>query len=192
MIIGHGTLQYAFFGLLVPAADCKTGASTSFSFKAQATMTNNCFINTQALAFGPNNRVLRSAVRTVGVLSVQCTANNPYMIPLNGGTVRGKPAARQMLNTATGERLDYEISGTLDGALWGDGSAGTSMIAGTGTGAIQTVRMYGKVPPQRTASAGKLPRHRHGNDLFLTEATKQRTRRLPIAARLARPVHVES
>jgi spore coat protein U-like protein len=151
---GHGTVQYAFYGLLVPAADCKTGATTSFSFKAQATVTNNCFINTQTLAFGPSNRVLRSAVRAVGALSVQCTANNPYMIALSGGTVSGKPAARQMVNTATGERISYEISGTLDGALWGDGSAGTSLVTGTGTGAIQAVRMYGKVPAQRTPSPG--------------------------------------
>jgi spore coat protein U-like protein len=151
---GHGTLQYAFYGLLVPAADCKTGASTSFSFKARATVTNTCFIGTQTLAFGPDNRVLRAAVRTVGALSVQCTANNPYAIALNGGTVSGKPGARQMANAATGERINYEISGTQDGPLWGDGTAGTSMVTGTGTGGVQTVRMYGKVPAQRTPSPG--------------------------------------
>jgi spore coat protein U-like protein len=151
---GHGTVQYAFYGLLVPPADCKSGASSTFSFKAQATVTNNCFINTQTLSFGASNRVLTSAVRTAGALSVQCTANNPYLIALNGGTVSGNPAARQMRNTVTGEKIGYEISGTLDGPLWGDGSAGTSMVGGTGSGAVQTVRIYGRVPAQRTPSPG--------------------------------------
>ena len=151
---GHGNVQYAFFGLLAPAADCRTGASTSFSFKAQATVTNNCFINTQPLAFGASNRVLTSAVRTVGALSVQCTANNPYLIALNGGTVSGNVAARQMRNAATGERIAYEISGTLDGPLWGDGNSGTQMVGGTGSGTVQTVRVYGRVPAQRTPSPG--------------------------------------
>ncbi|WP_165390952.1 Csu type fimbrial protein [Pseudoduganella lutea] len=151
---GHGTLQYSFYGLLAPAADCRAGASTSFSFKARATVTNNCFINADTLAFGASNRVLASAVRAVGTLSVQCTANNPYAISLNGGSVSGNPAARQMRNGATGESIGYEISGTLDGPPWGDGSGGTSMVTGTGTGATQAVKMYGRVPAQRTPSPG--------------------------------------
>lgn len=151
---GHGSIQYAFYGLLVPAADCKTGASASFSFKARATVTNNCFINAETLAFGANNRVLTSAVRTIGTISVQCTANNPYSIALNGGAVAGNPAARKMRNATTGETIGYEISGTLDGPLWGDGTGGTSVVTGTGTGATQSVKMYGRVPAQRTPAPG--------------------------------------
>lgn len=151
---GHGAIRYAFFGLLAPAADCKTGASAAFSFKVRATVTNNCYINADTLAFGANNRVLTSAVRTVGTISVQCTANNPYSIALNGGSVSGKPAARRMRNAATGETIGYEISGTLDGPLWGDGTAGTSVVTGTGSGATQSVKMYGRVPAQRTPTPG--------------------------------------
>ncbi|TWI67299.1 spore coat protein U-like protein [Pseudoduganella lurida] len=151
---GFGTVQYAFYGVLVPTVDCKTGASTSFAFKAKANVTNNCYISASPLAFAADTRVLTSAKRTVGSLSVQCTANNPYQIALNGGIVSGNPAARQMRNATTGEKVTYEISSTLDGPLWGDGTGGTSMTTGTGSGGMQTLRMYGRVPVQRTPSPG--------------------------------------
>lgn len=152
---GQGSIQYAFYGLLAPASDCRTGSSASFSFKARATVTNNCFIGTTGLAFGGSNRVLTGAVRAMGAVQVRCTANNPYRIALGGGTVTGNVAARKMRNAATGETIRYFISGTLDGAPWGDGTAGTSTVTGTGTGANQTIRMYGLVPAQATPSPGE-------------------------------------
>ncbi len=152
---GQGSIQYSFYGLLAPASDCRTGGSASFSFKARATVTNNCFINTTGLAFGSSNRVLTSAVRALGSVQVRCTANNPYRIALGGGSVTGNVAARKMRNAVTGETIRYLISATLDGAPWGDGTAGTTMVTGTGTGANQLVRMYGLVPAQTTPSPGE-------------------------------------
>lgn len=152
---GQGSIQYSFYGLLAPASDCRTGASASFSFKAQALVTNNCFINTTTLAFGPGNRVLTSAVRAMGSVQVRCTANNPYRIALNGGTVTSNVAARKMRNAVTGETIRYSISAALDGAPWGDGTAGTSTVTGTGTGANQVIRIYGLVPAQATPSPGE-------------------------------------
>lgn len=60
-----------------------------------------------------------------------------------------------MRNAVTGETIRYSISATLDGAPWGDGTAGTATVAGTGTGANQVIRMYGLVPAQTTPSPGE-------------------------------------
>lgn len=149
---GAGTIQYYFAGLLAPAGDCVKGSSATFSFKATASVTNNCFINTNALAFG-TNRLLTSPVRTTGSMTVQCTAGNPYQVALSGGST-GKVAARRMLNNVSRELIAYEISASLDGPLWGDGTNGTSMVTGTGSGALQTLRLYGRVPAQRTPTPG--------------------------------------
>jgi spore coat protein U-like protein len=148
---GHGTVNYAFYGLI--PASCDAGASAAFSFQAKATVVNNCVINTGNLAFGTNS-VLKGALRANAAMTVLCTANNAYQIALNGGTSGNGVAARKMRNAATGETVDYRISSTLDGPVWGDGSAGTALATGTGTGLLQTINLHGLVPAQTTPSPG--------------------------------------
>lgn len=151
---GAATLQYAFGGLLAAGTACKTGTTVPFSFKATATVKNDCIINTSPLAFAGDNRVLSSAVRTSGSLAVLCTAGSAYQISLNGGSVAGNPAARRMASALTRETIGYEISNVVDGPLWGDGTGGTMTVNGTGTGAPQTLRLYGRVPAQKTPAPG--------------------------------------
>lgn len=147
---GHGTVSFAFSN--VAMQPCGAGSSTAFSFKVQATIANDCVIRAGSLDFGASS-VLRGARRASSSLSVQCTANNPYQIVLNGGE-HGAVAARRMKNAATGETVDYMLSSTVDGPGWGDGSGGTVVYAGTGTGGVQSVPVHGIVPAQRTPSPG--------------------------------------
>lgn len=146
---GLGTLRYAF-GTLV-SADCTSGASTTFAFQARATVINDCRITAGQLAFG-NVGVLNGAVRANTTLGVQCTAGSAYQIALNSGNY-GSGAARRMKNATTGEMASYQLSSTLDGANWGDGSTGTA-AAGTGTGGVQALPLYGRVNAQATPSPG--------------------------------------
>ena len=82
-----------------------------------------------------------------------CTANSSYQIALNGG-VSGNPGARTMKNSVTGEKLGYRIPAMFDGPAWGDGTAGTIVYSGVGTGGAQNVMMYGIVPSQRAPTPG--------------------------------------
>lgn len=149
---GAATVQYAFFNLFQPA--CTTGASTSFSFSVQATAINDCTITATPLSFGPTN-VLVSPKRATGSLSVRCVNNDAYQIALNGGTVAGSVATRKMKPLTGGaERINYRLSATLDGPLWGDGTGGTSMVAGTGTGLAVPITVYGMLPQQATPTPG--------------------------------------
>ncbi len=147
---GHGSISYAFYGA-VPSP-CTAGASASFGFNARATVTNNCLISTGNLAFGTNS-VLTGAVRSSAAMNVQCTGNSAYQVSLSAGG-SGNVAARKMKNAATGETIGYTISNSLDGPAWGDGSGGTAVVAGTGSGTAQTITMYGKVPAQKTPAPG--------------------------------------
>ena len=148
------TFTYSLTTLLGPPA-CNTGApaiTAPLPFQVRASIVNNCVINASNLSFGSSN-VLAGAVRANAGLAVRCTANNAYRIALNGG-VNGSVADRRMRNGVTGETVRYLISATPDGAGWGDGSAGTSMAAGTGNGAVQNLPLYGLVPAQATPSPG--------------------------------------
>ncbi len=147
---GHGTVNYAFTGILTQP--CTSGGSSAFSFNVRATIANDCVINAGNLDFGTNS-VLNGARRASSALSVQCTANNPYQIAFNGGQ-NGTVAARRMKNPATGETIAYSLSSAMDGPAWGDGTLGTLVYGGVGTGGVQAVPVYGSVPAQRTPSPG--------------------------------------
>jgi len=144
---GHGTLQYSFGA----GKSCTAGSSVAFAFQARATVTNNCLIGTSNLTFGTGSPL--SEMRTSAPLSVSCTANSAYQLSLSGGA-SGNPAARTMSNSVTGEKLNYRISSTPDGQAWGDGTAGTTVYSGTGSGAAQSVMMYGLVPKQTAPTPG--------------------------------------
>lgn len=143
-------ITYTFFNIGVPACG---GASASFPFTVQATVVNNCNISTAPLKFGAGS-FLSSPVRAQGSVSVQCVNNNAFQIALNGGTVAGAVGARQMRRVGGTERINYRLSGSLDGPLWGDGTAGTNLLSGTGTGELVPMILYGRVPVQASPRPG--------------------------------------
>ena len=148
---GAGTLTYAISILAAPT-NC-LGNSASFGFSVKATAINNCTITATPMAF-TTTTVLTGSVRSTSTLTVRCVNNNGYQIALNGGAVAGNVAARKMKNTVSAATIDYQLSGTLDGPLWGDGTAGTAMVTGTGTGNSVPVTIYGRVPAQTTPVPG--------------------------------------
>jgi spore coat protein U-like protein len=147
---GMGTIQYAFSGLFVPA--CTAGSSSTFSFQARANLVGDCQISVGQLAFG-TSRVLNAAVRASTTMNVLCTAGKAFQISLDSGSY-GSGGMRRMRNAATGEMVAYDLSSTLDGAAWGDGSAGGVPLGSTGTGAARSIAVYGRVRPQTTPSPG--------------------------------------
>lgn len=148
---GAGTLTYAISVLAAPS-NC-LGNSASFGFSVKATAINNCTITATPMAF-TTTTVLTGSVRSTSTLTVRCVNNNGYQIALNGGAVAGNAAARKMKNTVSAATIDYRLSGTLDGPLWGDGTGGTAMVTGTGTGNSVPVTIYGRVPAQTTPVPG--------------------------------------
>ncbi|KAB8063856.1 Csu type fimbrial protein [Janthinobacterium violaceinigrum] len=148
---GLGTYTYTTYGL-VNLFGC-TVNSGSFGFTVNATAINDCTITATPMAFA-NASILTGNLRSTSTLSVRCVNSNAYQIALNGGSVAGNVANRQMKNTVTTDKVSYLLSATLDGAPWGDGTAGTSMVTGTGTGSSVPVTVYGLVPAQSAPSPG--------------------------------------
>ncbi|WP_296002590.1 spore coat U domain-containing protein [Rugamonas sp.] len=150
---GAVTLSYQFYALIVPPACPTLNPTTATTFNVQATAINNCNIAVGSLGFGSSS-LLSGPVSTSSSLSIQCTNNNSYQIALNGGTVSGNVASRKMKNTGTAETISYRISPTSGGTIWGDGTGSTVMVSGVGTGAAQSVTLFGQVPAQSTPSPG--------------------------------------
>jgi len=145
-------IKYGFYNLLAPT--CATaGSNSNFTFSVNATAINDCTISAGSLGFGTSG-VLTGSVRAQGTITVKCVNNNAYQIKLNGGSTSGNMALRQMKPASGAERVRYELSQSLDGAIWGDGASGTTVYSNTGTGASLGIQVYGRVPVQTTPTPG--------------------------------------
>lgn len=87
-------------------------------------------------------------------IEINCTAGTNFNIGFDGGTTPGgSVATRKMVKGS--ETVDYNIyQDSARTVIWGD-TIGTDTVASTGTGATQTFRIYGQVPPQPTPSPGR-------------------------------------
>ncbi|UVA77467.1 Csu type fimbrial protein [Pandoraea commovens] len=147
------SLQYASYAALSPAPACGTAmtAAPGAPFTANVTVINNCTIAAANITFATQS-ALASPVTSSGQLSVQCTKNDAYRVSLSGGLL-GTVTSRTMtgLTSSIGYQL-YLDSGYA--TIWGDGTSGTSQLTGTGTGLVQAIPIYARVPSQSTPAPG--------------------------------------
>ncbi|QQX57088.1 spore coat U domain-containing protein [Pseudomonas chlororaphis] len=144
----HTRLDFQYYIMNPPTCASMTAQTVHFPFVANATVINNCNITTTPLSFGSNS-LLNSAVSSTATISVQCTNGDAYEVALDGGTTTGSVGGRQMVGSNSGDKVSYQLY--LDSAhatAWGDGTNSTSMAAGTGSGAVQSLTVYGLVPIQ--------------------------------------------
>lgn len=150
------TLSLALsIGLSTPAADAAvyTNGTATATFNVTLTLQPNCTIAANPLAFGTSG-VLSAAINQQTTVSVTCTNTTPYNVGLDAGSVTGSSvASRLMAGTSTGNTTTtvgfqlYQDAGHT--TVWGN-TQGTDTVAGTGTGAAQTLTVYGQVPTQAT------------------------------------------
>jgi spore coat protein U-like protein len=146
------SLNYVFFLLGAPGCASLPSDGT-FAFTTSATVVNDCTINTTNVAFTTSS-LLNAALNATGSLTVQCTNNDAYRIALNGGG-SGNPASRQMQRVGGGGAVSYQLYVDAGHTVaWGDGTGGTSMAAGIGSGLQQVIAVYGVVPAQTTPAPG--------------------------------------
>lgn len=134
------------------AATYSNGTSTA-NFNVTLTLQANCGITANPLNFGTSG-VLSTAINQQSTVAITCTNTTPYNVGLDAGTVTGSTVASRLLaGTATGNTgttVNFELyQDTGRTTIWGN-TQGTNTVAGTGTGAAQTIPVYGQVPTQST------------------------------------------
>jgi spore coat protein U-like protein len=154
-ILTVATAVALMFGASLPIADAATysnGTATA-TLTVSLTLQANCSIAASPLNFGTNG-VLATAINQQTNVAVTCTNTTPYNVGLDAGTVTGSSVtSRLMAGTATGNTATtvgfqlYQDSGHT--TVWGN-TQGTNTVAGTGTGAAQSIAVSGQVPAQST------------------------------------------
>jgi spore coat protein U-like protein len=112
-----------------------------------------CAVGTSTpVAFGSQG-LLNSALTATGALSVQCTNTTPYNVGLDPGGASGATVTTRAMTSGsnTVSYALYRDSGHTQN--WGQ-TVGTDTLAGTGSGAAQSINVYGQVPAQNSSAPG--------------------------------------
>jgi spore coat protein U-like protein len=139
----------AAFVLQIAPVDAATSTS---SFGVSLTITASCTVSANSLSFGSSG-VLAVALDATANISVTCTNSTPYNVGLDTGGGSGATiAVRKMTGGAA--LMSYAMfSDSSRLLIWGN-TSGVDTLAGVGTGATQTLTVYGRVPIQATSAPG--------------------------------------
>lgn len=127
-----------------------TAATDTTTFNVKIVITSTCDIHTTAptdVNFGTQPSSATN-VDNQGALNVTCTPGTAYTIALDNGQNGTDVNSRKM---ASGANLVpyqlYRAAARGAGDVWGSTTgAGGNVLAGSGTGAVQNVPVYGRVP----------------------------------------------
>jgi len=133
-----------------PGTYTDTVDSATTHFSLTVVIMTTCTISANPLSFGNySGAVLRATTN----LSVTCTDTTPYNVGLNAGTATGATVTNRMMTGPSGALLKYSLySNSSYTTNWGN-SAG-SWVSGTGTGAAQTLTVYGQIPANQYTISG--------------------------------------
>lgn len=127
----------------VPAA----AASTSTSFTVSATVVSTCAVSASDLAFG--NYLPSGNTDQTTSITVTCGNGTGYSVALNDGN-NASGGARRMINGGS-NFLSYELySDSGRTTVWNTASP----VTGTGSGAAQTLTVYGRIPNGQNVPVG--------------------------------------
>jgi spore coat protein U-like protein len=124
-----------------------------------ANVPKNCVINAGTLAFGTYDPIVTNASANLdmtGSISVVCTKSVGWAIGLGAGqnsanVPGGVTATRAMVDT--GSYLGYEIyTDATRGTVWDN----TNTVGLTGSGASQSLTLYGRIPAGQTGAAASI------------------------------------
>ena len=129
--------------------DTVTSATTSFTLTVAVQAT--CTVSATSLAFG---NYAGAVVNSTSTITALCTKTTPYNVGLNAGTATGATVTTRAMTGPSAAKLSYSLfrdSGRSQN--WGN-TVGTDTLSGTGTGAAQSITVYGQIPAGQYVAPG--------------------------------------
>lgn len=138
------------------ASGSAEAATATTTFNVRITITAACDISTTAptdVNFGTQPSTATN-VDNQGALNVNCTPSAPYTIALDNGQNGTDTSTRKMSSgTALVPYQLYRNASRTAADIWGSTTGtGGNVYAGSGTGTVQTVPVYGRVPSTNFAA----------------------------------------
>lgn len=149
------TLRVALIACGMIAASSTAWASTATTtFNVTGTVIGACNVSAAPLSFGTAiPSTIAANIDVSANMSVTCTNAAPYTVALDVGTGSGATFGSRKM-TSGANTMTYSLYTNSGHTLvWGDGTSGSNLYSGTGSGSAQSIPVYGQIPPQ-TVSAG--------------------------------------
>jgi spore coat protein U-like protein len=108
-----------------------------------------CAVATTSVAFGSYDPFANTATDGTGTVTVSCDVAATYTVAINAGTSGSFNRSLASGNHLLAYNLFVDATRT---SVWGDGTAGTSRLSSSGTGAVHTV--YARIPALQNVTAG--------------------------------------
>ncbi|HVR82290.1 MAG TPA: spore coat protein U domain-containing protein [Luteimonas sp.] len=158
----HTSIDYRYdtqLGTVTYPASCISGGSGgnsfsgAFPFTASATVPSDCWVYTTTdLDFGSVAGLLTSNIDQTSTISITCTGRTAWNIGLNNGLHASGNIRRMQFGVVIGNYVNYELyRDSPRTSRWGN-ILDTDTVPGTGTGTVQTLTVYGRVPAQTPAA----------------------------------------
>lgn len=131
------------------------GATATTTFNVTASIVDACAVQASDLAFGVYSPSSSTALDSTTAVSVYCTVGTNYSLALNVGTGGGTYVSRKM--TSGANQLFYNLyTTTARSTVWGDGTASTGTVGGTGIGLLTaaTHTIYGRMSINQDSPPG--------------------------------------
>lgn len=131
--------RLAITAALLALSPAAFAATDTDNMLVSINVTNNCDVAAGALAFGSAD--LSANADATATISVTCSNVGAYSLAFNNGA-NASGAQRRMQRGASGEFLNYALSGVAPGGTALTGFTGTS----TGGNVANTHTVHGRVP----------------------------------------------
>lgn len=127
-------------------------ATDQAQFTVSATVIASCDVTAQNLSFNNYDPVIATPTDATTTLSVFCTNGTTYTVALDAGTGSGATVTTRKM-TSGANTLSYSLYKDSGYAtVWG--ASGGALVSGTGSGAAQSLTVYGRIAAQQTSIAG--------------------------------------
>jgi spore coat protein U-like protein len=142
--VSGNLLLLSIFGLLL--ASPVNAATSSTTMPVSATVLSVCVVVATPMVFGLYDSGSSSATDASATVVVTCTPLEDYDIALDEGADPAATVDHRLMQFLTND-LHYDLyTSAARTTIWGDGTAGTAIVSGSGTGLLQTHTVYGRIP----------------------------------------------
>jgi spore coat protein U-like protein len=129
--------------------------SVSSNLNVTANVTANCTVSTSPIAFGSVNTLSGAPVNASGGVTVTCTNGTLWTASADQGQGAGASFTARRMSSGS-NTLAYNIfTDSARTIVWGDGSGSSATVSQNGSGAAQSITVFGQVPAgQSSVPAG--------------------------------------
>lgn len=128
------------FVALAPLAASYAATETG-SIDVSAEVAASCTLSTSSLAFG--SYTATADLDGTADLTLTCSSGTTYDIALDAGAGTGATTTTRVMQDTSSNPLNYGLYSDASRAVaWGED---TDVVAGTGSGAAETITVYGRI-----------------------------------------------